>query len=100
MPEPETVMRTIYATLDHYQLTGLRDANHVVAHVDGREAVALDGSRNLITSQLNVLQHGRVKAGILEGRNGVDARRAFLEQLNRSDPNCCVVSANNPSTIT
>ena len=60
------------------KLTGLRDSDHIVAEMDGWNAVLLNRSRGLVASQLDVLEHCWVKTGIFEFVNRVDALGALL----------------------
>lgn len=66
-------------------VTCLGDSDHVIAHLDGRQAVTLNGSRGLITSKLNVVQHSRMETSGLKAGNGVDASRALLVDLEFSN---------------
>ena len=59
-------------------LTCLGNSDQVMAHLDGRDAILLDGSRCLITRHLNILQHDGVKTGIFELEDGKDTLLTLL----------------------
>jgi len=63
------------------QLTSLGNGNHIVAHSDGRQAIALDRGRDLVSTHLDVLEHHWMQASILELLDRLDTNWAFLEQL-------------------
>jgi len=71
------------------QLTSLRDGNHVIALLDGGNAVLLDRSGHLVTAELNIAKHGGVQTGIGKLGNRVDADRTLLVNLNSGDPGSC-----------
>lgn len=62
-------------------LTSLSDADDIVSTSDGREAVLLDRSGNLIQRQLDVLHHSRVQAGLVEAHDRVDLNGSLLLKL-------------------
>lgn len=64
-----------------HSLTSLGDANHIIAHVNGRDAVALNWSGILIPSQLNVLEHCGMETSILERGDWLNAGRALLDDV-------------------
>lgn len=53
--------------------------------MDGRDRVLLNGSGGVVATQVNVLEHDRVKTAILVRIDGVDANFALLVNLNFGD---------------
>lgn len=47
-------------------LTGLRNCNQVMVRQNSRDGVRLDGSREVVAAQTDVLHHDGVEAGVLE----------------------------------
>lgn len=62
-------------------LTSLSDADDIVTTRDGRQAVFLNRGGNHILGQLDVLHHGRVKAGLAEAHDWVDLDRTLLLEI-------------------
>ena len=52
---------------------------------DGRDTVALNGRRNLVTGKLDVAKHGGVETSSLEGVNWLNTSRSLLDQLELRD---------------
>lgn len=69
-------------------LTGLSDADDIVTAADGGNTELLYRGGNLVATELNVLGHGRVELGLLEGHDGLDAGGALLLQVNLGDAKC------------
>lgn len=66
-------------------LTGVRNADDIIATADGGDAVLLDGRGDLVTTQLNVASHGWVELGVLKGHDGDDTDRTLLLKLDLGD---------------
>lgn len=62
-------------------LTSLSASNQIVTLNDGRNGVLLNRSGNIVSSKLNVLQHDRMKAGIGECLDWLDANSTLLLNL-------------------
>lgn len=66
--------------------TSLGDGDDVVAHLDGGDAVSLDGSGRLVATQSNIALHDRVKTSIAERIDGFNACETLLQDVDHVDP--------------
>ena len=86
-------MHSRLGTLEE-SLTSLSDSDNIIAGTDGGETVALNRCRHGIASELNIFEHDRVEASLLEvGRDGINTGRALLEELQGGDANQTLVFA-------
>ena len=74
-------------TLSKWLLTGLGNGNDIMAHLDSRNAVALDGCGSGVTTQFDILQHDRVQTSSLKGLDGNNTGHTLLLNLNLGKPN-------------
>lgn len=68
------------------ELTSLSNRDEIIALVDDREAVLLDGGWCLVASHLDVLQHSRVKFSFLEVKDGRNSLSTLLKDVDLRNP--------------
>ena len=67
-------------------LTRLGNCDQIVTGLDGWDAVFLDRGWDIISTQLNIAQHGWMKTCILECADGCNTFQPFLSHIDLSDP--------------
>jgi hypothetical protein len=67
-------------------LTGLSTGNNVMTQLDSRETILLNGRGNCVTNQLDILQHGRMKACILILAYRLQADVSLLSNVQLGNP--------------
>lgn len=68
--------------------TGLRDTNNIMTLEHGWNSVFLDRGWKIVTHQLYVFEHDRMKASISKMADGLDSCWTFLLDLDLVDPIC------------
>jgi len=64
-----------------YQLTCLSTSNNIVALEDGWQTILLNRSGNIVSCQLHILQHSRMKSSVLEIANRSNTNTALLSDI-------------------
>lgn len=67
-------------------LTSLGDADDIVTRSNGRKAILLDRSRNFVATKIDILDHGRMKASVLESSHRNGANWTLLLELDLDQP--------------
>jgi hypothetical protein len=63
----------------------LCDSEEVISHLNSRDTVSLDRCRPLIATKLDVAEHDRMQASVLERIHGLNALEAFLGHMDHVD---------------
>lgn len=64
----------------------MSNTHDIVSMDDSRKTVHLDRGRNLVTGQIDVATHDRVKAGLVKIVERGDASLTLLENLDLGEP--------------
>ena len=78
-------MQRLVGTCRSLSGTCLSAGNDVITLGDRRQAILLNGGWDVVAGKLDILQHDRVKARILELSNRLKTDSALLDYLNGSN---------------
>lgn len=73
----------------HGVITSLSTGDNVMTKLNCWNAVLLDGGGNIIACKLDILQHDRVQAGVIELANGSNTNITLLVDVKGSEAAKC-----------